>query len=46
MSIFFWQNKQLSKFVCFFLPIYRYAEIFQYAHLFPLHNEPSPMPVG
>ena len=42
MSVFFGQNK-LSKFVIFFLPIYWYAVIFQYAHLYPLHNEP---PVG
>ena len=29
----------------FFLPIYRYSEIIDNTHLFPLHNEPSPMPV-
>ena len=28
------------------LLIYRYSEIIGYTHLFPLHNEPSLMPVG
>ena len=28
------------------LPIYRFAEWIGYAHLLPLHNERSPMPVG
>ena len=28
------------------LLIYRFAEQIQYAHLFPLHNKPDPMPVG
>ena len=28
------------------LPIYRYSGIIGNMHLFPLHNEPSPMPVS
>ena len=32
--------------IIFFLQIYRNAEIIGNKHLFPLHNEPSLMPVG
>ena len=44
--VFFWQNKQLKKKSKKKLPIYRNAEIIGNMHLFPLHKEPSPMPVG
>ena len=45
MCIFFCNLNNLKE-GNFFLTIYRYSEIIGYRHLFPLHNEPSPMPVG
>ena len=39
-------GKTLSKFVKKSVQISRFVEIFQYVHLFSLHNEPSPIPVG
>ena len=37
---------KIYKFGFFFLQIYRYSEIISNTHLFPLHNEPSPMHLG
>ena len=40
--VFFWQHDNFK----ILFPIYRNSEIICNTHLFPLHNEPSPMPVG
>ena len=45
MRVFFGKINNFKNFN-FFLPIYRYSEIIGNMHLFPFHNEPSPMPVG
>ena len=45
-ALIFWGKIINFENLYFFLPIYRYSEIIGNTHLFPLHNEPSPMLVG
>ena len=46
MSVFFSAKLKTFKMFLKNLPIYRFAEIFLYVHLFPFQNKHSLMPVG